>query len=65
MAEWDPYTLPIITERAGKVEYIDLIDSVTLVERMDEVTGLTSKVVVDYKQAAKGIDLRPRLAVEG
>ena len=38
----------------AQVEYLDLIDSITLVERMDEVTGLTSKVVVDYKQAAKG-----------
>ncbi|KXV46248.1 DNA-directed RNA polymerase subunit beta' [Gluconobacter albidus] len=64
MAEWDPYTLPIITEQAGTVEYLDLIDSITLVERMDEVTGLSSKVVVDYKQAAKGVDLRPRLQLK-
>ncbi len=64
LAEWDPYTLPIITESAGKVEYLDLIDAITLVERMDEVTGLTSKVVVDYKQAAKGVDLRPRLQLK-
>ncbi|BCI68532.1 DNA-directed RNA polymerase subunit beta' [Acetobacter aceti] len=64
MAEWDPYTLPIITEKAGTVEYLDLIDSITLVERMDEVTGLTSKVVVDYKQASKGVDLRPRLQLK-
>ena len=64
LAEWDPYTLPIITERAGKVEYIDLIEGITLVERMDEVTGLTSKVVVDYKQGAKGVDLRPRLQLK-
>jgi DNA-directed RNA polymerase subunit beta' len=64
LAEWDPYTLPIITERDGKLEYLDLIEGVTLVERMDEVTGLTSKVVVDYKQAAKGADLRPRLQLK-
>ena len=64
LAEWDPYTLPIITEQSGTVEYLDLIDSITLVERMDEVTGLTSKVVVDYKQAAKGVDLRPRLQLK-
>ncbi|MBE7618594.1 DNA-directed RNA polymerase subunit beta' [Gluconacetobacter entanii] len=64
LAEWDPYTLPIITEQAGTVEYLDLIDSITLVERMDEVTGLTSKVVVDYKQASKGVDLRPRLQLK-
>ena len=64
LAEWDPYTLPIITERDGTVEYLDLLDGVTLVERMDEVTGLTSKVVVDYKQSAKGVDLRPRLQLK-
>ena len=64
LAEWDPYTLPIITERAGTVEYLDLLDGVTLVERMDEVTGLTSRVVVDYKQMAKGVDLRPRLQLK-
>jgi DNA-directed RNA polymerase subunit beta' len=64
LAEWDPYTLPIITELAGKVEYLDLIEGITLVERMDEVTGLTSKVVVDYKQTAKGVDLRPRLQLK-
>ncbi len=64
LAEWDPFTLPIITEQAGKVEYIDLIEGATLVERMDEVTGLTSKVVVDYKQGAKSADLRPRLQLK-
>ncbi len=64
LAEWDPYTLPIITELPGTVEYLDLLDGVTLVERMDEVTGLTSKVVVDYKQQAKGVDLRPRLQLK-
>ncbi len=64
LAEWDPYTLPIITERAGLVEYADLLEGVTLVERVDEVTGLTSKVVVDYKQSAKGADLRPRLILK-
>jgi DNA-directed RNA polymerase subunit beta' len=64
LAEWDPFTLPIITERAGKVEYLDLIEGITLVERMDEVTGLTSKVVVDYKQNTRGVDLRPRLQLK-
>ena len=64
LAEWDPFTLPIITEMTGTVEYLDLIEGVTLVERMDEVTGLTSKVVVDYKQAARGVDLRPRLQLK-
>ncbi len=65
LAEWDPYTLPIITERAGRVEYLDLIEGLTLVERVDEVTGLTSKVVVDYKSSARGADLRQRLQLKG
>ncbi|MCK8783132.1 DNA-directed RNA polymerase subunit beta' [Roseomonas sp. NAR14] len=64
LAEWDPFTLPIITERDGSVEYADLIEGITLVERTDEVTGLSSKVVVDYKQGAKGADLRPRLVLK-
>ena len=64
LAEWDPYTLPILTERGGRVEYLDLLDGVTIVERVDEVTGLTSRVVVDYKQNAKGVDLRPRLQLK-
>ncbi|MCS6855437.1 MAG: DNA-directed RNA polymerase subunit beta', partial [Elioraea sp.] len=63
LAEWDPYTLPVITEKGGIVEYVDLIDGVTIVERVDEATGLSSKVVVDWKQAAKGADLRPRIVL--
>ncbi|MBC9178792.1 DNA-directed RNA polymerase subunit beta' [Pseudoroseomonas ludipueritiae] len=64
LAEWDPFTLPIITEKGGTIEYADLIEGVTLVERQDEVTGLSSKVVVDYKQAARGVDLRPRIILK-
>ena len=56
--------LPDVNMGAGQVEYLDLLEGVTLVERMDEVTGLTSRVVVDYKQAAKGVDLRPRLQLK-
>ncbi len=63
LAEWDPYTLPVITERGGIVEYVDLIDGVTIIERVDEATGLSSKVVVDWKQASKGADLRPRIVL--
>ncbi|NMJ40473.1 DNA-directed RNA polymerase subunit beta' [Roseomonas sp. JC162] len=61
LAEWDPFTLPIITERNGKVEFADLIENVTLVDRVDEVTGLSFKEVVEYKAPGKAADLRPRL----
>ena len=65
LAEWDPYTLPIITERAGKVEYIDLIDSITLVERMDEVTGLTSQGRGGLQAGRQGRRPAAAAAVEG
>jgi DNA-directed RNA polymerase subunit beta' len=61
LAEWDPFTLPIITERNGRVEFSDLIENVTLMDRMDEVTGLTFKEVVEYKQVGRGVELQPRL----
>ncbi len=61
LAEWDPFTLPIITERNGRVEFSDLIENVTLVDRQDDVTGLSFKEVVEYKAPGKAADLRPRL----
>jgi DNA-directed RNA polymerase subunit beta' len=61
LAEWDPFTLPIITEKPGKVEFADLIENITLMERTDEVTGLSFKEVVEYKSTGRGADLRPRL----
>ncbi len=64
LAEWDPYTLPVLTERSGIIEFMDLIEGVTVVERMDEATGMSSKVVVDWKQQAKGADLRPRIVLK-
>ncbi|MEO5338235.1 MAG: DNA-directed RNA polymerase subunit beta' [Magnetospirillum sp. WYHS-4] len=63
MAEWDPYTLPIITEKNGVVKFDDLVDGISMVERMDEATGIASKVVIDWKQQPKGADLKPRITL--
>ncbi|MDG1287962.1 MAG: DNA-directed RNA polymerase subunit beta' [Rickettsiales bacterium] len=63
LAEWDPYTIPIITERDGVANYRDLVDSVSLREVTDEATGLSSKVVIDWRQQARGQDLKPRVAL--
>jgi DNA-directed RNA polymerase subunit beta' len=60
LAEWDPFTLPIITEMGGTVEQADLIDGITQMERTDEVTGLSYKEVIEFK-GGKTADLRPRL----
>ncbi len=60
IASWDPHTHPVITEVQGFVELKDFIDGVTVQEQTDEVTGLSSKVVIDPKQrSAAGKELRP------
>ncbi len=63
LAEWDPYTLPVITEKQGIVGYQDLVEGLTMVEQMDETTGIASKVVVDFKQQTKSGDLKPRMTL--
>ncbi len=63
LAEWDPYTLPIITEKEGFATYVDLDEGVTMREVVDEATGISSKVVVDWKAQTKAADLRPRITL--
>ena len=63
MAEWDPYTLPIITECEGIANYVDMIEGVSYREVVDEATGIANRVVVDWKQQPKGADLRPRITL--
>ncbi|OSZ71867.1 DNA-directed RNA polymerase subunit beta' [Sphingomonas sp. IBVSS1] len=63
LAEWDPYTLPVITEKSGKVKYQDLIEGLTLREEVDEATGITNKVVAEWKSSNKKEDLRPRITL--
>ncbi len=61
MAEWDPYTIPIITEKSGKVVFTDMIEGLSVRDVMDDTTGISSKVVIESKQYSKGADLRPRI----
>ena len=65
IAEWDPFTMPLITEKQGVVKYQDLLDSKTLVEQVDEATGIAQRVVIEYRSAgrAKKEDLQPRLTL--
>jgi DNA-directed RNA polymerase subunit beta' len=63
LAEWDPYTLPIITEKEGEVHYMDLVEGISMTERLDEATGIASKVVVDWKQQPRGSELKPRITL--
>jgi DNA-directed RNA polymerase subunit beta' len=63
LVEWDPYTIPIITEKAGLVTYRDLVDGVSMRDVVDEATGIASKVVTDWRQQPKGNELRPRVTL--
>ena len=63
-AEWDPFTMPVITEKPGIVKYVDLIDNKTLTEQTDEATGIAQRVVTEHRGAARSKeDLRPRLTL--
>ena len=52
LANWDPMTRPIVTEYAGKVRFANVIDNVTVKSQVDEVTGLSSLVVIDAKHSS-------------
>ncbi|MFQ3594809.1 MAG: DNA-directed RNA polymerase subunit beta' [Sphingomonadaceae bacterium] len=62
LADWDPYTRPIITDRSGQVKYQDLVDGQTLKEEVDEATGIANRVVSEFKSRAKE-ELRPRITL--
>ena len=63
LAEWDPYTLPIISEREGVANYVDLIEGLSMREILDDATGISNKVVVDWRQQPRGAELRPRVTL--
>ncbi|MDP5110063.1 MAG: DNA-directed RNA polymerase subunit beta' [Rickettsiaceae bacterium] len=61
LAEWDPYTIPIITEKSGKVIFTDMLEGLSIRTTMDDATGISNKIVIESKQYSKGADLRPRI----
>jgi DNA-directed RNA polymerase subunit beta' len=65
LAEWDPFTLPIITEQSGVVKYQDLAEGITLEEAVDDATGIAQRVVTENRATGrkKKEDLRPRLTL--
>ena len=60
LAEWDPYTIPILTEVSGVVKFGDVIENVTMEEKVDERTGLSTKIITD----SKDVDKRPRISIK-
>jgi len=63
LAEWDPYNIPVIAEHDGVIKYNDLSENVSLREKIEESTGVSTKIVMDWKQYSKQ-DLKPRLSIE-
>ncbi|MCX7337154.1 MAG: DNA-directed RNA polymerase subunit beta', partial [Pelagibacterales bacterium] len=63
ICEWDPYTLPVISETDGIVNFVDLIDGASITDSTDEATGISSKVVLDWRGQSKNLDLKPRLTL--
>ncbi len=61
LVEWDPYTIPIITEKSGKVMFKDMVEGISVRDVMDEATGISSKVIIESKQYSRGAELRPRI----
>ncbi|WP_291729375.1 DNA-directed RNA polymerase subunit beta' [Leisingera sp. F5] len=59
--EWDPYTLPIIAEKPGTAKYVDLVSGLAVRDETDEATGMTQKIVIDWRAAPKGSDLKPEI----
>ncbi len=60
LVEWDPYSLTILTEVGGKVAYGDITEGITMKEEVDEITGLSRKVVIEQA----GTNLRPRISLK-
>jgi len=59
LAEWDPYAIPILTEAAGQIAYGDVVENVTMEEKLDDVTGLSRRVVIESRDPGA----RPRISL--
>jgi DNA-directed RNA polymerase subunit beta' len=64
LAQWDPYTRPILTEVNGTVDFEDLIEGASVREQTDEVKGTTNRVVIDWRATPRGAELKPAVVVK-
>ena len=65
IAEWDPYTRPILTEVDGVVAFEDLLDGLSISEAVDESTGIAKRVVIDYRLNQRSASLKPAILIKG
>src|SRR5437867_7482427 len=65
IAEWDPYSRPVLTEVEGSIGFEDLVEGQSISETLDESTGIAKRVVIDWRASRGGADLRPAIVVKG
>jgi DNA-directed RNA polymerase subunit beta' len=65
IAEWDPYTRPIVTEVDGEIAFEDLVENQSLSETVDETTGIAKRVVTDWRGSSRSADLKPSIVIRG
>ena len=64
IAQWDPYTRPILTEANGKVDFEDLIEGASVREKTDEMKGTSNRVIVDWRASPRGAELKPAIVIK-
>ena len=65
IAEWDPYTRPILTELDGAIGFEDLVEGASMSEQIDEATGIAKRIVTDWRSSPRTAGLKPALVVKG
>ena len=63
LCEWDPYTLPIIAEKGGVARHLNLVSGISIKEEFDEATGISRKIVTDWRSVKKSGDFKPEIRI--
>ncbi len=64
IAEWDPYTRPVLSEVDGVVAFEDVVDGISVNEIIDEATGITNRVIIDWRTNQRGTTLKPAIVIK-
>jgi DNA-directed RNA polymerase subunit beta' len=64
LAQWDPFTRPILTEASGTVDFEDMIEGASVREQTDEMKGTTNRVIIDWRATPRGADLKPAIVIK-
>ncbi len=64
LAQWDPFTRPILSETDGVADVEDFVEGLSSKEVTDEVKGTTSRIIMDWRASPRGSDLKPALVIK-